>query len=245
MGKITSIDFTIDSILKLSSDNTNNSDKYTFSERVLFNNGVHQSKEFINGTKEKNATKSLEQKYPKFMSSSIKDFINLQHKIRYNEIQYPVNVLNISTGGIMCSDKNSISSGFLYNDEYLHEKLANCIKNQISAGDFTNIQGTHYMPSSFMNFVNLQHEIQLNEIHRSIFETIPSIVKKTRRNLHCKRFTKFQNQYLQKVYKNHQYLSPGEKKILALALCMTEKQVKTWFQNKRAKAKKERSLSQR
>lgn len=245
MGKLTSIDFTIDSILKLSSDNTNNSDKYTFSERVLFNNGVHQSKEFINGTKEKNATKSLEQKYPKFMSSSIKDFINLQHKIRYNEIQYPVNVLNISTGGIMCSDKNSISSGFLYNDEYLHEKLANCIKNQISAGDFTNIQGTHYIPSSFMNFVNLQHEIQLNEIHRSIFETIPSIVKKTRRNLHCKRFTKFQNQYLQKVYKNHQYLSPGEKKILALALCMTEKQVKTWFQNKRAKTKKERSLSQR
>lgn len=53
MGKITSIDFTIDSILKLSSDNTNNSDEYTFSECVLFNNGVHQSKEFINVLRKK------------------------------------------------------------------------------------------------------------------------------------------------------------------------------------------------
>ena len=244
MGKLSSIDFSIDSILKISSDTTNNSDKYGFSKCVLFNNGIHQSKKFTNNTKGKNAPKSLAQKYPKFfMSSSIK-YSSLQHEIRYSENQYPVNVLNTSTGHVMHSDTNSIWTGFLLNDEYFHKKLINHIKNQSNAGDFTNIQGTHYIPSSFIDFVNLQHEIELNEIHRPIFETIPSIVKKSRRNLLCKRFTTFQNQYLQKVYKNYQYLSPGEKKILALALCMTEKQVKTWFQNQRAKTKKERPGSQ-
>ena len=233
MGKLSSIDFTIDNILKISSDSTNNSDGYSFSEYVLFNNVIRQFKEFTNSTKVRNATKGLAQKHPKFfIFSSIKDFINLQHKIRYNEIQYPVNVLTTS------NSTNSISSGFRYNGEYFHEKLINHIKNQSNTGDFTNIQGTHYISSSFMDFMDF------NEIHRPIFETIPSIANKVRRNIHCRRFTTFQNQYLQKVYKNHQYLTPGEKKLLALTLCMTEKQVKTWFQNKRAKTKKERPENQ-
>ena len=56
------------------------------------------------------------------------------------------------------------------------------------------------------------------------------------------RFTSEQVQILEQRFQEQQYLLPADRKILALALRMTERQVKTWFQNKRAQYKRTRPL---
>ncbi|KFM62911.1 Hematopoietically-expressed homeobox protein hhex, partial [Stegodyphus mimosarum] len=49
------------------------------------------------------------------------------------------------------------------------------------------------------------------------------------------RFTNDQTGKLEKTFTDQKYLSPTERKRLASALRLTERQVKTWFQNRRAK----------
>ncbi|BFY98865.1 hypothetical protein BsWGS_01905 [Bradybaena similaris] len=49
------------------------------------------------------------------------------------------------------------------------------------------------------------------------------------------RFSNDQTVELEKKFEGHKYLSPPERKKLAKALQLTERQVKTWFQNRRAK----------
>ena len=61
---------------------------------------------------------------------------------------------------------------------------------------------------------------------------------KRRKDSKNKRFSSYQSDYLERIFQMRHYLSGTEKKIIACSLGMTEKQVKTWFQNKRAKAKK-------
>ena len=56
------------------------------------------------------------------------------------------------------------------------------------------------------------------------------------------RFTPDQIQILERRFQDQHYLLPADRKILALALRMTERQVKTWFQNKRAQYKRTRPL---
>ncbi|VDN52821.1 unnamed protein product [Dracunculus medinensis] len=49
------------------------------------------------------------------------------------------------------------------------------------------------------------------------------------------RFTNEQTDTLEKKFSNHKYLSSNERKKLAKNLQLSERQVKTWFQNRRAK----------
>lgn len=56
------------------------------------------------------------------------------------------------------------------------------------------------------------------------------------------RFTPAQIQTLEKKFLNQHYLLPADRKYLAKSLHMTERQVKTWFQNKRAQYKRTRPL---
>lgn len=49
------------------------------------------------------------------------------------------------------------------------------------------------------------------------------------------RFTSDQTGKLEKTFEAQKYLSPTERKKLASLLRLTERQVKTWFQNRRAK----------
>ena len=56
------------------------------------------------------------------------------------------------------------------------------------------------------------------------------------------RFTPSQIQALEKRFQKQHYLLPADRKFLAKSLHMTERQVKTWFQNKRAQYKRTRPL---
>ena len=49
------------------------------------------------------------------------------------------------------------------------------------------------------------------------------------------RFSNEQTMELEKIFENQKYLSPPERKQLSKVLGLTERQVKTWFQNRRAK----------
>ncbi|KAB0802048.1 hypothetical protein PPYR_04234 [Photinus pyralis] len=57
------------------------------------------------------------------------------------------------------------------------------------------------------------------------------------------RFTSIQTEALEKRFVSHKYLSPEDRKILADSLKLTDKQVKTWFQNRRAKWRRSNSTS--
>jgi hypothetical protein len=49
------------------------------------------------------------------------------------------------------------------------------------------------------------------------------------------RFTPQQTQNLERRFSNHKYLSPEDRRKLAMELTLSDRQVKTWFQNRRAK----------
>lgn len=49
------------------------------------------------------------------------------------------------------------------------------------------------------------------------------------------RFTSEQSVALEKQFNRQKYLSPPERKNIAIELGLTERQIKTWFQNRRAK----------
>ncbi|CAH0553462.1 unnamed protein product [Brassicogethes aeneus] len=49
------------------------------------------------------------------------------------------------------------------------------------------------------------------------------------------RFTTSQTDVLEKTFLTHKYLTPEQRKILAENLKLSDRQVKTWFQNRRAK----------
>ena len=49
------------------------------------------------------------------------------------------------------------------------------------------------------------------------------------------RFTHSQSSELERVFNIQKYISPQERKQLARGLDLSERQVKTWFQNRRAK----------
>ena len=56
------------------------------------------------------------------------------------------------------------------------------------------------------------------------------------------RFSAEQVQSLERRFQEQQYLLPAERKLLAARLGMSERQVKTWFQNKRAQCKRSKSF---
>lgn len=61
------------------------------------------------------------------------------------------------------------------------------------------------------------------------------------------RFSNEQTVELEKTFEKQKYLSPPERKQLAKMLQLSERQIKTWFQNRRAKwrrLKQESSKSQ-
>ena len=58
------------------------------------------------------------------------------------------------------------------------------------------------------------------------------------------RFSNEQTIELEKIFESQKYLSPPERKQLSKVLGLTERQVKTWFQNRRAKWRRFKQESQ-
>lgn len=58
------------------------------------------------------------------------------------------------------------------------------------------------------------------------------------------RFSNEQTLELEKIFESQKYLSPPERKQLSKVLGLTERQVKTWFQNRRAKWRRFKQESQ-
>lgn len=58
------------------------------------------------------------------------------------------------------------------------------------------------------------------------------------------RFTPQQTQSLERRFSNHKYLSPEDRRKLAMELNLSDRQVKTWFQNRRAKYVENQSYEQ-
>ncbi|XP_046441911.1 hematopoietically-expressed homeobox protein hhex-like [Daphnia pulex] len=54
------------------------------------------------------------------------------------------------------------------------------------------------------------------------------------------RFTHRQSHHLEETFNSTRYLTPGQRRTLANRLSLTERQVKTWFQNRRAKWRRTR-----
>ncbi|XP_059476565.1 hematopoietically-expressed homeobox protein HHEX-like [Neocloeon triangulifer] len=54
------------------------------------------------------------------------------------------------------------------------------------------------------------------------------------------RFSSQQSALLERKFKEQQYLSPEQRRQLAETLSLTERQIKTWFQNRRAKWRRSR-----
>jgi len=52
------------------------------------------------------------------------------------------------------------------------------------------------------------------------------------------RFSNSQTTQLEKAFRDHKYLNANDRKTLAHSLGLSDKQVKTWFQNRRAKYRK-------
>ncbi|CAG7720652.1 unnamed protein product [Allacma fusca] len=57
------------------------------------------------------------------------------------------------------------------------------------------------------------------------------------------RFTNFQTAQLEKSFLDHKYLNANDRKKLANSLGLSDRQVKTWFQNRRAKLRKTKELN--
>ncbi|CAB3366446.1 Hypothetical predicted protein [Cloeon dipterum] len=57
------------------------------------------------------------------------------------------------------------------------------------------------------------------------------------------RFSSQQSALLERKFKEQQYLSPEQRRQLAEALSLTERQIKTWFQNRRAKWRRSKDVS--
>jgi hypothetical protein len=53
------------------------------------------------------------------------------------------------------------------------------------------------------------------------------------------RFTQDQTSKLEQTFKSRQYINPADRQLLAVSINLTEKQVLTWFSNRRAKLRKE------
>ncbi|XP_065339792.1 hematopoietically-expressed homeobox protein hhex-like [Cloeon dipterum] len=58
------------------------------------------------------------------------------------------------------------------------------------------------------------------------------------------RFSSQQSALLERKFKEQQYLSPEQRRQLAEALSLTERQIKTWFQNRRAKWRRSKDGTQ-
>ena len=73
-----------------------------------------------------------------------------------------------------------------------------------------------------------------------------SLVRQTSKRLSQRRgrmrFSPEQIQTLEMRFQEQHYLLPADRRLLAVALRMTERQVKTWFQNKRAQYKRSRCV---
>ena len=73
-----------------------------------------------------------------------------------------------------------------------------------------------------------------------------SLTKQTSKRLSQRRgrmrFSPEQIQTLERRFQEQHYLLPADRRLLAMALRMTERQVKTWFQNKRAQYKRSRCM---
>jgi len=52
------------------------------------------------------------------------------------------------------------------------------------------------------------------------------------------RFSNSQTAQLEKAFRDHKYLNASDRKKLANSLHLSDRQVKTWFQNRRAKLRK-------
>ena len=58
------------------------------------------------------------------------------------------------------------------------------------------------------------------------------------------RFTNEQTVTLENQFEHQKYLSPTERKKISLELGLTERQIKTWFQNRRAKWRRSKQTNE-
>ncbi|CAJ0570271.1 unnamed protein product, partial [Mesorhabditis spiculigera] len=109
--------------------------------------------------------------------------------------------------------------------------------------DATSNQGLHQTPNQPQDFTEGQLECSSEE-QRSVEPKPNPKSKRGRRKLKKPRtsFTRLQVAILEQRFADQKYLASGDRQMLAAHLQMSDAQVKTWFQNRRTKWRRQEAV---
>ncbi|XP_056639346.1 T-cell leukemia homeobox protein 1-like [Diorhabda sublineata] len=197
------------------------------------------------------------------MSFLIDDILNSKNAIQTQENH---DIESVSSN-LPPLEKNNeqhgaINLGFSEQNSILHQTLLNRLNSpyfrtsEPRVPSLDNYQHLCYDPS-YLNYYRSFYEREYSTLQRqkpwptSPYDNQPNYLSyamqykymysPSKRKGGQVRFTANQTDILEKRFCSNKYLSPEERKVLAESLSLSDRQVKTWFQNRRAKWRRSHS----